>query len=355
MKNKKLTIGLTLLMAGSVILTNCTKNKTSEAPSPDNETQSTKDMSRIATIVGDIIEIGAQGGDGASGLLPYLSYSPLVVMQGTTTINSTGAVLFVDQGSKYYTLTFSNTVGKDGHVRNGVLKYDYFPSTLIDSEFSSAPPLVDYYRQPAFRADVTSIGYSVDDYTIGINSFRITNTTPIGFPNITPYTPALGVKLTWRNNFDVSLSRAVGTTTETSTFVGTIYKTLLNTANTPVPMPLISPQTFTIYQGPAYGSLNWAKAYYSYNGTAVANLPNIGPTNVTMTDLTRNMNNSPEAFYMDGTSMLLSPEKHPFVSGYMSFKPGSKPSREVNFGVGEVVDYNAKVTIEGITYDVDCN
>ena len=125
MKNKKFAFGLTLLMAGSLVFTNCTKNKTNKAPDPDTEVQSTKDVTKVQMIVSDIYEMAGQAGDGASGLLPFLSYSPLSVMQGTATINSTNAVIFYDVVAKFYTVTFANTVGKDGHVRNGVLKYDF--------------------------------------------------------------------------------------------------------------------------------------------------------------------------------------------------------------------------------------
>jgi hypothetical protein len=354
MKNKKLSIVVYsyLLMAGTLLFTDCTKNKTNEAPSPDYEFETTKDMSRLQMIISDIGEMAAEAGDGASGILPHHSYPApgLSIMQGTVQVNNTPAVLFVDPVTKYYTLTFANTIGKDGHVRNGTLTYNYYPSTYTDTEFPAAPPSVDYYRQPGFRCDVTSSGYSVDNNTVTITKFRITNTTPVGFPSISPYTPA-NYNLTWREEVDVT----VATGAVVNSVNGTIYKTLLNTNNTSVPMPGgISPQTFTIYPGPGYATLNWAKAYMSYSGSGVANLQNIGATNYTITNVTRNNNSSPEAFYMDGAGMFVSPERHPFLSGMMTFKPGAKATRDVNYGFGEVVDYNAKVTIEGITYEVDC-
>ncbi len=344
MKNKKFTIGLTLLMAGSLFLTNCTKNKTNDPPSPDNETASTQEITKTQMIVSDIFEIAGQAGDGASGLLPFLSYAPLSVMQGTTTVNSTNAVLFVDLVTMYYTVTFNNTVGKDGHVRNGVLKFDFSGSPVSAN--------VQYFRHPAYSGTVTAIGYTVDDYSITINNMLIKNTTPVGFPTVAPFFPSAGYKLTWNQSGTVTMLRAAGT--ETLTWTGSIDKTLLNTNNTAVPMPLIGSQTFTIYPGPAYGSLNWAKAYTSYSGAGTITLPNIGACNFTMTNLTRNNNSSPQAFYA-GTGMLVTPERHPYISGLMSFKPGSKPTRDVDFGTADVVDYNAKVTISGITYDVDCN
>ena len=75
MKNKKFNFGLTLLMAGSLFLTNCTKNKTNEPPAPDYEMGSTKDIVKAQMIVTDIFDMAGQAGEGASGLLPFLSHT----------------------------------------------------------------------------------------------------------------------------------------------------------------------------------------------------------------------------------------------------------------------------------------
>jgi hypothetical protein len=342
MKNKKFTIGLTLLMAGTLVLTNCTKGKMNEAPSPDYEFKSTQDMNRMTMIIADIDEIGATAANQYTNLFGWQSYTPLSIMQGTNTINSTAGVIAADNtpGVGGYTVTFNNTVGKDGHVRNGVLMFNYGATTTLVG--------VDYGRQPAFCAAVTAVGYTVDDYTVTINSMKVTNTTPVGFPSTTPYTPA-NYNLTWSIASDIKVTHAA----EISTFNGTINKTLLNTKiGTQVPMPIASPQTFTAY--PATGtSLNLPKAWYSYSGTGQGSLPDVGPYGVTITNLTRNFNSSPETFY-SSAGMFVTPERHPFLSGTMTFKPGAKPTRDVDYGAGENCDYNAKVTISGITYDVDC-
>ncbi|MBK7669362.1 MAG: hypothetical protein IPJ32_19675 [Sphingobacteriaceae bacterium] len=344
MKNKKFTIGLTLLMAGSLFLTNCTKNKTNEAPSPDYEVESTQEINRIQMIVSDIHEMGAVAGDQFTNLFGWMSHTPLSIMQGTNTINSTNAVIFYDLIGKYYTITFNNTIGKDGHVRNGVLTFNYGATTTVSA--------VDYYRQPGFTASVTATGYTVDDYSVTVNGMKITNTTIVGFP-VAPNTPT-NTNMTWSQNADVKIEKAVGTSTITHTWNGTINKTLLNTRiGTMVPMPIASPQTFTVYPTPFGSSLNWAKAWISYSGQGTGTLQDIGPYNLTMTGVTRNMNSSPETFY-SSAGMFVSPERHPFLSGFMTFKPGAKPTRDCDFGAGENVDYNVKVTIEGVSYDVDC-
>jgi hypothetical protein len=129
---------------------------------------------------------------------------------------------------------------------------------------------------------------------------------------------------------------------------------LLNHFNQPVPTPTAGAQTFTINQAPYLTALNWQYAYVSYNGSANGNLDGVGPYTSTITDATRNMNTSPEAWYKNTNNVLITAEKHPFLSGVLSFKPGAKPARDLDFGVPTVVDYNAKMTIQGISYDVDC-
>lgn len=349
MKNKKFTLGLTLLVAGSLFLTNCTKNKTNEAPALDNNTASTQEVTKIQMIVNDIMEIAAQGGNGATGLQPFLSDPTTTnsIMQGTNTIMNTPAILDVQLIPKYYTVTFNQTIGRDGRVRNGVLTFNYLATT------NSLVPQI-FHRTPAFDCMVTGLGYAVDDYSVSITSMRIFNKTIVGFPTV-PNTPTNTI-IKWDVNADVTISRAVGSTTEISSFNGTINQTLLNTNNTPVPMPIASPQTFTIYLSPPlYATLKWENAYCSYSGNGTGTLANGDGYTLSMSNLTRNNNNSPQKFYANPSGLMIVPERHPFVSGLMTFKPGSKPTREIDFGVGEVVDYNAKVTIEGITYDVDCN
>src|ERR1044072_9476529 len=121
MKNKAFTIGLTLLVAGSLFLVNCTKGKKSEAPSPDYEFVSTQDMNRVQMVISDIEEIGGIAADDYTTLLPWASYTPLSTMHGTNTINSVAAnISALPVGG--YTVTFNNTIGKDGHVRNGELR-----------------------------------------------------------------------------------------------------------------------------------------------------------------------------------------------------------------------------------------
>jgi hypothetical protein len=350
MKNKKL--GLTLLMAGSLFLTNCTKNKTNEAPSHDYETQSTKDMVQAQIILSDIIEIAGQAHDGV-GLSPYLSSTLTSVRVGTNMVTSSPVVFLPGNpniSTKTYSVNFTTTPGNDGHVRNGVLFFDYSATT------STVPSSTIKHSTPGFIASVTSTGYTVDDYSITINSMQIKNTTNLSFPAVSSYSPN-NTNLTWNITADIDVAAPGGTRNLKANW----NKTLLNTGNQAVPMPLTGSQTFTIFQGPAYTTVLWNYAYVSYSGTGSGST-SAGPFTYSMSNMTRNFNSSPEGYkyirYIAPNPMAPTvvddPERHPFLSGMMTFKEGSKPTREVDFGVANVVDYNAKVTIEGVTYDVDC-
>ena len=350
MKNKKFNLGLTLLLTSSLLLTNCTKNKTNDPPVPDNNTQSTAEVTELQMILNDLVEIGGQANDGASGLSPYLSSTLTSVKVGTTTVMSNPATLFLDLTNKFYTVTFNNTPGNDGHVRNGVLKYDYATST------NSLVPQI-FYRTPGYIAFVTGTAYTIDNYSITINSMTIRNLIQVGFPTSGPLNPT-NTNLAWGITADIS----VASPTWTRTITGDWTKTLLNTNNQAVPMPLTGTQTFTVYQGPSYASLSWNKAHVSYSGTGSANV-GAGPLTYTLTSCTRNFNSSPEGYkYIKyvypanpmSQSTVDDPERHPFLSGLMSFRGTGSALRQVDFGTGDVVDYNAKVTIQGITYDVDC-
>lgn len=343
MKNKKSTIGLMLLLAGSLVLTNCTKDKTNEAPTMDTDVSTSTEAITAQMILNDIHEIAGQVCETNAFLLGYHDGTPLSTVMGTTTINSSNAVVFADLVNEFFTVTFNNTVGKDGHVRNGVLKFDYAPTTTA---------AVDHYRQADFKCDVTATNYSVDDYTVNINSMRITNTTRLGFPNTGTITPA-NYNLTWTQASNVAITRLVGATTQTTSFNGTITKTLLNTNNTAIPMPTGN-ITYTVFPAPYTTALYLNKQYCQYSGNGTGTLANGSTYSLDITSpLTRNFVSSPEPFISYGGA-IKSPEKHPFLTGTVSFKPAGKSERTIDFGPsGDIVDYNAKVTIDGVSYHVD--
>jgi len=351
MKNKKSTIGLMLLLAGSLVLTNCTKNKTNTAPTPDAETTATPKLAttteavNVQMILSDIHEIAAQVCETNPFLLGTHDGTPLSTTMGTVTINSANAVIFADLMNEFFTVTFNNTIGKDGHVRNGVLKFNYAPTVTST---------IDHYRLPTFIFDVTSTGYTMDSYSVQINNMRIENITPAGFPSTIPNTPALGVTLKWKQTADVSIMSMSGSSTLTTTFAGEITKEILNTNNTPIPMPAGYPTTYTIATYPVFSSLKNEKCLNSYviNGNGIL-ADGSSYTIMTTSPLTRNMVSSPEVF-VSFNGAIISTERHPFLTGVLSFKPASKSVRTIDFGAsGEIVDYNAKVTVDGTTYDLD--
>lgn len=348
MKNKKSTIGLMLLMAGSLVFTNCTKDKTNPQPEPDKDMTTTTEAVNTQMIVNDIQELCGQVCESNAFLLNDHDATPVTIIQGTNTINSSNAL--VNVGSTSYTLTFNNTVGRDGRVRNGILVFDY---TATPASVPNA-----FYRIPGFIVDVTSVGYSVDNYTININNMRISNTTPIGFPGTAPYFPS-ATKMSWKQTANVSVMWANGTSTSTTTFNGTINKTLENTNNTSIPMPPAPPTTPTTYTVFGYSGVNnnFLKLNLQYTSYTIEGAGTLADgtayTLATSSPLTRNFVSSPELFVVVGGEVI-TVQRHPFLTGVLNFKPTGKPDRVIDFGEsGTIVDYNAKVTIEGITHSLD--
>lgn len=346
MKNKKSTIGLMLLMAGSLALTNCTKDKTNPQPEPDKDMTTTTEAANTQMIINDIHELCGQVCESNAFLLNDHDATPVTVMQGTNTINSSNAA--VNVGASSFTLTFNNTVGRDGHVRNGILVFDYTatPGTVTTK----------LYRIPGYIVDVSSVGYSVDNYTVNINNMRISNTTPIGFPGTAPFFPN-ATNMSWSQTANVNVLSTDGTNTLTTTFNGTINKTLLNTNNTPIPMPPGSSQvTFTVfgYSGANSNFLYLDSQHASYKIEGSGTLSNgTAYTLSTNSSLTRNFKSSPELFVVIG-NQIVTVQRHPFLTGVLTFKPNGKSERTINFGEdGSIVDYNTKVTIEGITHSLD--
>jgi hypothetical protein len=347
MKNKKFTIGAALLLAGSLLLTNCTKNKTNKEISPDYEKNSTKEVSKLHWFAADIFDLCMEACD-KQQISAIHNYSSAVIVTVNTNTFSHNIASPPSISGKQITINFNNCVGSDGHLRNGTLMFDYTPTTIPVTE----------PRQPKWLANVTATNYSVDNYTISLSNFQIFNSTPFGYP-APPYTPSV-TPLTWQESGNMTVVSTTGTgstaATHTNSWGGTLEITLLNTFNQSVPTPSGN-VNFTVNPNPSGNSspLQWEKAHLMYSGTTTGSLENIGAFNATVTATTRNLNTSPETWYKNpSTNMLISAQKHPFLSGKMTFKPGSKPTRDIDYGVSTVVDYNAKMTIEGRTYDVDC-
>jgi hypothetical protein len=355
MKNKKFTfLGLALVVAGSLVLTNCTKNKTNKIVEPDTDTEAARDVARAVQTVVEINDIVAPLNEDNTPVTLYTYYAPLSmsVTTGTVTtvVNSTAPIVNQQFSSKFNDITFSNTIGKDGIRKNGMIHCDF--------SATAATANADKYRHAGWDCKVTSpSGLIWNNDTIFIYSYRIFNTTTVGFPGTgaSPLQPSKGVKITWQITANIAIHREDGKWIKWN---GTLNRTLENTNNTSVPMPpgtLVT--TFTVFPSPYTLAYYNQRSYCSYTGSGKGDAVANGDTYVMEISsdfpLMRNMNSSPEAFTNPVSNMLITPEKHPFVSGVMYVDPGTKTKRKVDFGMPDVVDYDAKVTIDGITYGVD--
>ena len=352
MKNKKFTIGLALLIAGSVVLTNCTKNKTNKPVDPDTDVTAAEDVTRMLKIITDIGDVVGQTCNNDGFLLGFQSYSPLSKTQGTVTVNSTAAVV-TSTASQTYDVVFgpfgTSTIGKDGVIKQGIIHMDYSATSLP----TSLPATL--FREAGYYVKVTSpTNLIFDGDTVLINSMNIFNSTDIGFPLTSPFTPSLGVNIKWKYTVNITVHKQDGKTTKFSTT--NLLRTLLNTNNSTIPMQAgATVNTFTVYPKPYNSQLYLQKEYVSYSGDATGYLANGDPFVMNIPSefaITQNFNNSPEAF-VSVSGAFISPERHPFLSGVMTVDPGTKTKRKVDFGMPDVVDYNAKVTVDGITYGVD--
>lgn len=347
MKNKKFTIGLAVLIAGALVFAGCTKNKTNPAPDPDKDTSAASDVALAQLTVSDLGEITVQGCDGIAYLSPMFSATPMptsTAWGGTMSVTGSQPVITAyTVAPSAYTVVLNNTLGRDGKRRTGTLHFDCSMTVPTTNAI--------YARQPGLQIMVSAVNNTIviDHDTVTINSMKVMNTTPIGFPNTGTNIPSK-VNMTWSQSADISIKRADG---KTVTWVGNLNKTLLNTNNTAVPTSSGS-VTYTVYPStPAYGAtLYWDRAYLSFTGDSHGTINGTAYTASITKPLIRNLNTSPEAYITVG-SVLMTPAEHPFLAGTMAVTPGTKSTRTIDFGSDSSIDYDANVTVDGITYPVD--
>lgn len=313
MKTKKLIFSLSvILIAGSLAMTSCKKKKNEEQEQPDTETNSASDNNYAESLINDLQSIGAQASE--NGALS--TFKGGNGSGGGEIILAPCATITVDSPNKTFTVDFGTTgcEGTDKRTRTGKLIYNYSAST------NSATA----YRHPGFSCTITSDKYKVDGNEVIINNKTVTNTTQLGFnPSTT--------NLTWTISANIQIIKANNGGTITWTCSRT--KTLLNT-NDP-----------TVYAANGATPINWLKAKIQISGSASGT--NAGGENFasTATNLVRDFQCTPNSFQ---------PHRHPFISGTIEYTPGNRPTRYVDFGAG-TCDFNAKVTIKGVTYDVTFN
>jgi len=318
MKTTKITSTLAILMvAGSLIITSCRKKDKTEPQDPDNEQTSAADNSLAENSVNDIAAMGSQVSENTGTMTTFKSISSpdiLMFAGGCATITSNATT--VTPVATQYTINFGSacTSTLDGRTRKGLLYFD----------FSGSTNGAKYYRNPGFKMVVTSSGYEVDGNQVNITNKTITNTTP----NLNA-----GTNLTWAISANVSIVKAGGAGTVSWSCNRT--KELINTSD-----PLC-------YNGQG-SPINWTKAKVKLNGSASGTNTKGENYTAVATDLVRDFTCAP-----DGNK----PHRHPFVSGTVAYTPGTRATRNIDYGSGAVYpntacDFNANVTINGQTFTI---
>jgi hypothetical protein len=308
MKKNKILFGTAMLvLAGSLLFTSCRKKDRKEEE-PDQETATASDNANMENISSDI---DAMGGEAAE--------SGTIVGRGTNVsgISVAPNATVTGYGTSTITIDFGTGIScQDGRVRSGKIIYDLS---------GSSPATSIYYRNPGFKVVVTSQNYVVDGNAVTIINKTIQNTTPASVGGQTVYT---GVDLTWSISSNISVVKANNGGTITWSCSRT--KTLINSNDA------------TCYHGQTI-PITWAKAKIKLTGNASGTNAKSEGYTVTATDLIRDFNCTPSSIH---------PNKHPFISGTIDYKPGSRPTRHVDYGNGGC-DNNATVTVNGVTYAVE--
>lgn len=296
----------------SFVLSSCRKKEeTPDNPAivQDTEQSTSEDNNRAESYVSDIESIGGQVSDEGSLSTFKTSGSSDIALEtaGCASLIFSGQSFTVDFGT-------SGCVGSDGRTRTGKLIYNFAAS-------SSSTAL--HYRNPGFNMTVTSQNYVVDSYSVNIINKTISNTTPNTIPSgLNP-----GTNLTWAITASVTIVKPNNAGTITWSCNRT--KELMNTNDS------------ICYRGQNL-AINWSKAIVKLNGSSSG--VNARGENYTAvaSNLVRNFNCSPDPIRV---------HRHPFISGTITYIPGSRPTRTIDFGNG-ACDLNATVTINGNSYAI---
>lgn len=314
MKTLKSHTGIAVIVTAALLTLGSCRKKEKEAINPglkDTEQTTTADNNLAESIVSDIEVMGSQvtengslttfktsGGTSASGT-EVLAIAPCATVSGIGT-----ATVIVDFGT-------GGCLGTDGRTRTGKLIYDFSAST---------PATSTRYRNPGFSMHITSQNYVVDSNQVNIINKTVTNTTPANIPATT--NP--GVNLTWAVNASVSIIKANG---GSISWTCTRTKELANTSNA------------NCYKGQGQ-AIDWTKAIIKINGTSNGTNAMGESFSATATNMMKDFNCAPNP---------LRPQRHPFISGTISYTPGTRPVRLVDFGNG-ACDFGGTVTINGQTF-----
>lgn len=307
MKTSKIYLGLaTALIVSSLTFTSCHKKEKTQPQEPDIEQSSATDNNMAETQANDIEAMGSQVCETSTLSTFRMSGSAsgeeVLAMSPTATVTIVGKVATIDFGTV-------GCVGTDGRTRTGKLIYDFSGSN---------PVTAVYYRNPGFKMVVTSQNYVVDNNQINIINKTVINTT-------SPTAPA-GTNLTWSVNANISIIKAGNG--------GTISWSCSRTKE-------LTNSYWPIYSGQTT-AIDWTKAIIRLNGSASGTNTKAETFTANAHDLVRDFNCHPDVAH---------PHRHPFVSGTISYTPGTRPTRLIDFGNG-ACDLNATVTINGQTWTI---
>jgi hypothetical protein len=298
MKKTKLTLALAgLLIAGGAIVSSCKKSTTTTPPAQDTNASTASDNNMAEQHSNDVENIGAEAVDNGS-------LSTFRLANGGASVSSTGSYSVTGFGTGNVTVTFYQYTGNDGHTRNGSINYTITGGT--------------HYRDPGMVITVSTSTlnpYTVDNNTVTISK-SITNNGLVGgnmkwsiTSNLT-IAKASGGTFTWN-----TVSRThVLLNTNAITYGGVAYAAAYNGTTTPITWG--NTATAAPYNG----------AIVQIDGTATGTSADGVAYSVTTTGVVRNHNCTPDP--------ITRPHFHPFVAGTISFTPGSKTPRVINFGTG---------------------
>ena len=304
MKTSKIYLGLGVaLIACSITFSSCRKRDKTPEVEPDTEQSTATDNNLAEGTSSDIEAMGSQVAESYTITTYKTNGNGILSMAPCASVLSNTV-------AKTYTVDFGTTgcVGADGRVRTGKLFFDFS---------GSVPATAIYYRNPGFKMVVTSSNYVVDGNAVTITNKTITNTTPAGAP--------AGTNLTWAISANISIAKA--NSGGNISWSCNRTKELTNTSD-----PLCYANQTT--------AINWTKAKIKINGTTSGTNAKGESFSATATNLVRDFTCAPD---------VSKPHRHPFISGTISYTPGSRPVRLIDFGNG-ACDFNGTVTINGQTW-----
>lgn len=292
----------------SLTFSSCRKQEEKQTPEEDTEQNTATDNNNAENFVADIESMGSQVSENGSLAFRTSGTNEISLeMSPSATVTIIGKIITVDFGSV-------GIVGKDGRTRTGKLIYDFS---------ASLPASALYYRNPGFAMNISSQNYVVDGYQVNIANKTVSNTTP----NTIPATVNPGTNLTWAITANVSIVKPNNAGTISWACART--KELINTSDS------------NCYHGQNQ-TISWNLAKIRLSGNASGTNAKGEQFTAVANNLVREMTCSPD---------VNRPMRHPFVSGTITYSPGSRPTRLVDFGNG-ACDLNATVTIKGKVHNI---